>query len=225
MKGIYFVFFGFLILTLTSCVEIIDDLSINADGSGTFKYTVNLSSSKVKINSILALDSLDGKKVPSLDEIKAQITDIIESFKQKEGISNVTFDANYDDFMFKMTCDFSSVSLLQSAIKEVVKEETKSRDLPELDYNWVSLEDNVLMRSIPKITIEKAKEINQSESDLLKEGTYTSITRFKKEIVEYKNENAVLSKNKMAIMIRTDPFSLIQDQSLLDNTIYLSEEN
>lgn len=225
MKGIYFVFLGFLILTLTSCVEIIDDLSINADGSGTFKYTVNLSSSKVKINSILALDSLDGKKVPSLDEIKAQITDIIESFKQKEGISNVTFDANYDDFMFKMTCDFSSVSLLQSAIKEVVKEETKSRDLPELDYNWVSLEDNVLMRSIPKITIEKAKEINQSESDLLKEGTYTSITRFKKEIVEYKNENAVLSKNKMAIMIRTDPFSLIQDQSLLDNTIYLSEEN
>ena len=39
------------------------------------KYTVNLSSSKVKIGSILALDSLDGKKVPSLDEIKQKVTE------------------------------------------------------------------------------------------------------------------------------------------------------
>ena len=55
---------------LSACIEILDDIKFNADGSGTFKYTINLSSSKVKINSILALDSLDGKKVPSKNEIQ-----------------------------------------------------------------------------------------------------------------------------------------------------------
>ena len=74
---------------LSSCVEIIDDLSLNEDGSGTFKYNVNLSSSKVKINSILALDSLNGKRVPSISEISDRINEVTELLKTKEGISNV----------------------------------------------------------------------------------------------------------------------------------------
>ena len=62
-----FIPFIFLVLFgLSSCIEIIDDLSLKSDGSGTFKYSVNLSSSKIKVNSILALDSIDGKKVPSM---------------------------------------------------------------------------------------------------------------------------------------------------------------
>ena len=50
-----------------------DELTIHDDGSGTLKYAINLSSSRVKVNSILALDSLDGKKVPSIEEIKTKI--------------------------------------------------------------------------------------------------------------------------------------------------------
>ena len=64
---------GFLILVLSSCVDIWDDIALHADGSGTYKYTVNMSASKVKINSILALDSVDGKRIPKLPEIKEKI--------------------------------------------------------------------------------------------------------------------------------------------------------
>ena len=70
----------FILITLSSCIEIIDDISFNEDGSGTFKYNINLSSSKVKINSALALDSIDGKKVPSRLEIEAKIGDVIDLF-------------------------------------------------------------------------------------------------------------------------------------------------
>lgn len=51
-----------------------DELTIHDDGSGTLKYVINLSSSRVKVNSILALDSLDGKKVPSIEEIKTKVS-------------------------------------------------------------------------------------------------------------------------------------------------------
>lgn len=226
MKAIRYIPFLFLILlSFSSCVEIIDDLSLNADGSGTFKYTVNLSSSKVKINSILALDSLDGRKVPSLDEIKSDINRLVAAFKTKEGVSNVNLDANYEDYLFKISCDFNSLLDLQNAIKEVIKEETSYKDTPELEHNWLSLENNVLERSVPQITIEKAKEIKQSEKDLLKEGSYTSITRFTQIIEDYKNQNSRVSKNGMAIMVKTDPYSLIEDHHLLDNTIYLKSGN
>ena len=63
-----------LILILSSCIEIIDDIKLNLDGSGTFKYNINLSSSRTKVNSIIALDSIDGRKIPSLDEIKEKVT-------------------------------------------------------------------------------------------------------------------------------------------------------
>ena len=128
-----------LFLSLTSCIEIIDDLSISGDGSGTFKYHINLSSSKIKINSILALDSLDGKKVPSIAEIQSRADKIVKQLKEQNGITNVVFDANYTDFIFKVTCDFNNLNQLQSAIVNVIKSESKEKEIPELQQKKSSL--------------------------------------------------------------------------------------
>lgn len=221
MKSVQLLFLFSLIALLSSCIEIIDDLSLNEDGTGTFKYNVNLSSSKVKINSILALDSLDGKRVPSLDEIKESMKRIIEEFKVQPGISNVSLDSDYNEYIFKFYCDFTSVEELQNAIKEVIKKETKEENNSELSYDWVSFNGQLMSRSVPQITIRKSSEINQNDVALLKEGTYTSITRFDRAIDHFENKKAMLSKNGKAIMIRTDPYSLIQNHQLLDNNIYL----
>jgi hypothetical protein len=210
-----------LLAGLSSCVEIIDDLSLNLDGSGTFKYNVNLSSSKVKINSILALDSVDGKKVPSLDEIKSKVNSLREKLELEPGISNVSLNTDYNDYIFKLSCDFNSLSDLQSAIKSLVVEESNNRAIPELDHNWLLFNGTSLERSVPDITIAEAGRIKESDRIKLKEGTYTSITRFAKEIVKFDNSNARLSANKKAIMLRTDPYSLTLNPNLLDNVIYL----
>lgn len=212
-----------LLFSCTSCIEIIDDLSINEDGSGTFKYTVNISSSKVKLNSYLALDSLDGKKVPSLDEIKSYVDDVVSSLKTQEGISNLTIESNYTDFIFKLKLDFNSVENLQAAIKAVAQENSKKRYLEELNHNWLEYKDGSLARSIPKMNIERSKHLSAEETKLLKEGTYTSITRFDQEVDRFKNTNAILSKNKKNVMVRTDTYSLSQKTQLLDNTIYLKK--
>mgnify|MGYP000145907292 CR=1 FL=1 len=221
IKPLLYLFNITLLLVLTGCIEIIDDVSLNDDGSGTFKYNINLSSSKVKINSILSLDSLDGRKVPKITDIESQVIRVVEELKAQKGITNVTFEADYIDYMFKLKCDFASLEDLQSAIKQVIIFESKAKDLPELDHDWISFEDNTLKRSVPKITIAKSKEINQKEIDLLKEGTYTSITRFEQEIVDFENDKAIVSKNNKAIMVRTDPYSLTQNPNLLDNSINL----
>jgi hypothetical protein len=214
-------FFFSILLLLSSCVEIIDDVQINNDGSGTFKYTINLSASKVKINSILALDSLDGQKVPS----KAEITDRINAFSKKlstkAGITNVQVESNMTDFVFKLQCNFTSVTALQNAIKEIIREESKDQKLKELDHNWMSWDGNKLIRSIPDITIEQSKKLKSEDIELLKQGNYTSITRFERSVDRFDNENAVLSKNKQAVMIKTNPYLLSQDYNLLENTIYL----
>ena len=209
------------VLTLcSSCIEIVDDLSINTDGSGTFKYTINLSSSKVKVNSLLALDSLDGKKVPSIDEISQKINDVANQLREAGGISNVVVENNFNDFIFKLNCDFESVEHLQKAIKTVVNYEAKN-EIPELSAQWLVFSDKSLVRSIPRVTIHKATDIKREDAELLKTGIYTSITRFEEDVESFTNENAKKSKNNKAVMLRTDPYSLTQNPSLLDNTIYI----
>ena len=225
MKYLFAFFFLGLLFSFTSCIEIIDDLSINEDGTGTFKYTVNISSSKVKLNSYLALDSLDGKKVPSLDDIKIHIEDVVESLRNQEGISNLTIESNYSDFVFKLKLDFNSVADLQNAIKSVARENSKNSILEELDHNWLNYSKESLARSIPKMNIERAQNMSSEETKLLKEGTYTSITRFANEIDRFDNTNAILAKNKKAVMVRTDMYSLSQKIQLLDNTIYLKNSS
>lgn len=219
-------FYSFLLilsfLGLTSCIEIIDDISLKNDGSGTLKYTINLSSSKVKINSILALDSLDGRKVPSIPEMEERIVSFKKKLSTKTGISNVTIESDFTNYIFKLQCDFTSVLALQNALKDVIEEESKEKNIPELDHNWLSWDGTKMTRSIPEITVKKTKEIKSEDIELMKQGNYTSITRFERPVEKFDNSAAVLSKNKMAVMIKTNPYALTQNSNILENIIYLS---
>jgi hypothetical protein len=218
-------FLFFLLITLfslSSCIEIFDDLTIHNDGTGTFKYNINLSSSKLKINSILALDSLNGIKVPSIEDIKSEIARIKSKFELKTGISNVSIESNFTDFIFKIKCDFSNVSSLQTAIKEIIFEENLLKNVDDLSQSWISWEGQSLTRNIPDISFKKTKDLTANEIELLSQGKYTSITRFDRTIEKFDNQTGKLSASKMAIMLQTNTYSLIQNAKLLENTIYLS---
>ena len=217
-------FIGLLVILLSfnSCIEIIDDISIKNDGSGTLKYTINLSSSKIKINSILALDSLEGRKVPTISEIQEKIISFKNKLEGKPGMSNVTLDYNFTDYIFKLQCDFTNVTALQTALKEVIQEESKEKNIPELEQTWLNWDGSKMVRSIPEITVKKTKDFKQEDIELMKQGNYTSISRFERTVDKFDNATATLSKNKMAVMIRTNPYALTQNSKILENTIYLT---
>lgn len=212
----------FIFFSLSSCIEINDDLTINSDGTGTFKYTINLSSSKIKINSILALDSLNGKKVPSIEEIKQKIQHFKSKFEVKPGISNLSIESNYTEFIFKIKCDFNSVAELQEAVHLVILEEKLNKNINELSENWIIWDGQKLTRNIPDYTINNTKNLTENEVEQLKLGKYTTVTRFDRPIEKYINQNAKLSQSKTAIMLQTNTYSLLQNINLLENTIYLS---
>ena len=124
---------------LSSCIEIIDDIKLNLDGSGTFKYNINLSSSRTKVNSIIALDSLDGRKVPSLDEIKNKVNIFEELLNKQEGITNVQIDKDFNQFIFKVQCDFKSINYLQKGSKNVISQISSDPKINEAKYNCCHL--------------------------------------------------------------------------------------
>ena len=198
-----------------------DELTIHDDGSGTLKYAINLSSSRVKVNSILALDSLDGKKVPSIDEIKTKVSLFKKTLSLQNGISNISISENYVDFIFKFECDFTSIDLLQEGLRKTFSITLNDKSILASDFSWLFWDSKVLERSVPSIATNKLNGITENDLSLLKTGTYTSITRFDRGVERFENPLSKLSKDKKALMLRTDIYSLKEKHSLLENTIYL----
>lgn len=208
-------------LSFTSCVDIFDEIIMHNDGSGTFKYTVNLSSNKVKVNSILALDSVNGKRVPKLPEIKEKIALYKQKLESKEGISNVKVEANYDDFVFKFSCDFESVEKLQEAIKELIKEESKEKSSDLLSDNWLSWDGKQLVRAVPDIQAPIQK-MSGDDQEALKTGKYIAVTRFDSEVTKVDNPQAQISPSKTAVMVKSTPYAVSTNPSVLKNTITIA---
>ena len=55
-----------LLLLLSSCFDIVEEIDLNENGSGTYGITLNLSQSKIRLSSIMLLDSSQGYKVPKV---------------------------------------------------------------------------------------------------------------------------------------------------------------
>lgn len=217
-----YLLFILTIAILSSCIEISDDLTLNNDGSGTLRYKINLSESKVKVNSILALDSLDGKPVPSKTEISAKINEFVRLLDAQVGISNVLVEENYTDFIFKFSCDFSSVRNLQDGIKLSIAQLSNDKYTAPAEQFWLSWDGNTLVRSIPAYITQQIKNYKLEDEELLKTGIYTSIARFERPVASFENKLGTLSKNQLAVMVRTNTFELKANQHLLDNTIVLT---
>jgi hypothetical protein len=221
MKNWMIACFAILGFMLTGCIEIIDDLKLNLDGSGTFKYSVNLSSSKVKINSILALDTLDGQKVPSKEEIKEKISNFKFNLSQKKGITNVIIEEDFTNYIFKISCDFDDLSSLQTAIKRTISDLVSHQKNEFDEHEWITWEDNALERSVPQIAMEQINKLKKEDIELLKSGSYTCISRFDKEIKSCENPASVISKNKRAAMLRINTYDLSKNVDIMHNKIIL----
>jgi hypothetical protein len=214
-----FILFIFLCFTLSSCIEILDDISFNSDGSGEFKYTINLSSSKLKINSILALDSLDGKKVPSKLELQEKVSDLIGVLNCQEGIKGVILEDNYDNYIFKVSLHFDNVESLLNAFKETMKASGNAAEEYVSNDNWVSWDGVTLIRQIPDLSSFKFRLVKNEDQEIMRNGMYTSISRFDSPVEKIENTSAILAKNNKAVMLRSSLLDVFGNPSIMDNTI------
>ena len=214
-----FIVFIFLCFTLSSCIEILDDVTFNPDGSGEFKYTINLSSSKLKINSILALDSLDGKKVPSKLELQEKVSDLIGVLNCQEGIREVSVEENYDNYILKVSLHFDNVESLLAAFKETMEGVGNTAVEDTSNYNWVSWDGLTLIRQIPDLSSFKFRLVKKEDQELMRSGMYTSISRFDSPVDQIENPSAIISKNNKAVMLRSSLFDVFGNPSIMDNTI------
>ena len=202
---------------LTSCVELIDEIQLNNDGSGKFKYVINLSQSRSNVSSMLLLDSINGKKNLKLPEIKQKINSFKLTLAKQEGISNVIVVENYADYIIKFECNFENLDKLKKAFENSLQESNTTKKTE----NWVNFDKKLFYRTTPEYAVSFLKDFYVNYGEKLKNGSYTSIVRFQNEIYSFSNKLSLKSKSNMAIMTKVTPKELVENPYVLDNNIVI----
>jgi hypothetical protein len=207
---------------LCSCFDLIEELSLRADGSGTYLFEANLSQSKTKLNALLALDSMDGYKIPSREQIRKDIIKAKEVLAASEGISMVTQKIDFEEYIFSMKFDFKNIDCLNKALIALHKAYPTGGPVHPANDAF-KLEGNTFTRMNEYEGRTEMKKIPKKDSAMLGQAAITCIYRFEKDIKHFSNPDAKLSKNGKALLLKLPITELINGKKKLSNTILIQE--
>jgi len=209
-------------LLLTSCFDVIDEVTMHEDGSGEFLLTVNMSKSKTKLTSIMLLDSIKGFRVPSKEEINANINNWVEFLENSQGISNVKKTTDFNEFIFTLGFSFLSVENINQAIEKIVIKNKQSTESFNLRYEFNPIKKEFSRHYTPNNADKnRYDKLDQEDKTIFNEAVYVSIVRFNNEVANCTNKKAVISKSGKAVMIRTFASNIFAGNQNLSNTIQL----
>lgn len=206
----------------SSCFQLIEDVSLNEDGSGSVVLTANLSQSRTKLASIMLLDSVNGYKVPSRADVRNEMAVVAERLAGMDGISQVTHQVNFDNYIAVLKFSFSDVSNLNE-VMETVFREMKVSTANKNSYRY-DRQQNTFERVYTYVPQAKSEydSLKPADRAVFKEAMFTSIYRFDRPVTRQTNSSARLAASKKAVMLQTPVLDLIHGRQSLSNHIQLS---
>ncbi|ERJ57573.1 hypothetical protein M472_02215 [Sphingobacterium paucimobilis HER1398] len=222
-RSVFFVYLSMFVFafSLTSCFDVVEDVSLKSNGSGSIKATVNLSKSKVKVASLMKLDKVDGMKVPSKGEIQNEVNDVVKLLRQTPGISNVQHSLDFNNFIGTLSCDFTNVTALNTFTKtlsthfkaKVSSYSSYSYDAKTKIFARTSAYSDEAKKGLAKLKPENQKSFSDA--------FFTSIYRFEDNVLKQDNKMGKVSDNKKAVMMRVGVLDLVNGKVSLSNQISL----
>jgi hypothetical protein len=100
-----------LVFSFSSCIEIVEDISINKNKSGNISIKIETGNSGLLLNIV---NNLFGNSYE--DQIKAELTKIASKLKNEKGIENVDFNISDSEGGYGISCDFSNTADLNRAL-------------------------------------------------------------------------------------------------------------
>ena len=221
LKALCLLFVGFI---LPGCFEVVEEISMNADGSGEITITINASQSRAKLKSVMLMDSINGRKVPSREEISREILTAKNKLNSLDGISQVQTTINHDQFTYSITARFANVTALNKAINYLAETSIKDRNLPVnyKQFDNYSYQSGTFKRLEP--AGDRAAQYNKAskaDKEVIEDANYTCVYKFPWEIKSVSNPKALISKSKKNVMLRMNMKELASGKGHIRNTIQL----
>ncbi|WP_231465528.1 hypothetical protein [Pedobacter sp. Leaf132] len=208
---------------LSSCFEVVEEISMRNDGTGDVLLTINLSQSKTKVASVMLLDSVQGYKVPSKQKIQQELAEAVAYLKKAEGLTNVKSTADFNNYIATISFTFKDVSNINNITKNILaRQKIKATNTSSYSYNKATKTFSRKYQSVSTAKTEFNKLKNQDKA-VFNGANYTSIYRFETPIASASNPLSNLSKTKKAVMLKSRITDLINGKINVSNQIQLSK--
>ncbi len=205
MKKILPVFF-LLFLSLTSCIEIVEEITLHSDQSGKIKY-------RIKTNQIISfLDNFSDLIDLSLEkQLKSEAEEFASKLKNQEGIDSITINLKGKLSDYSMGFSFASADDLNDAV-----------------YRVLGYKENIFSPKYLKITkhnfnrknfspwIKKYFEqegIDLPSGDLLTMVYFKTIISYPREVKNYRGDNIELSGNRKNLSQKNSLINVVENKT------------
>lgn len=199
-------------LLLTGCFEITERIKHHDDQSGEYTLMVDFSKSWLKTKSAIWLEEVDGVKIPNEKEILAKLDDFKDKALKIEGISNVNTKADFDNYIFIIKLNYSSLTALNTAVNTINNQKNQ--------IHFIGSQKNferIASYPVPEKVINDPKKKKD-----LEEASIISIYTFDRDISTVENVNSKISKNKKTVFLKQSMYSVLKKSALMNNKIQLT---
>ncbi len=221
----YLKIFSFLLvasLFLTSCFELKEEISMNADGSGSMTLTINLSQSKQNLANFLKGGEFQGQKLPSKEEIIEKINEAKNILANVEGLSDIQNTTDFENFIFTFSGDFANVEALNNAVN-ILSEKMNETPYPVEKVRNFSYGGNTFNRlfEYPVDPLDPAEyeKLGSMERFVMESAKIVSIYRFENEVKSVNNQRAKVSPSKKAIKLEHSIADLVKGASTIETAV------
>jgi hypothetical protein len=218
MKKIYFIPLLFFVFLFQSCFEVVEEVKMNTDGTGSFGFTLNMSQSKTKLNSVMKMDKINGYPVPTKEKIKKDVAVIEKIISSTPGISNVITKIDFVNFIFNLNFDFKKTANLNEVVANLKANNKIDKSTPSDFYSYANNKFTRLNKIAMKSMYEKT---GKADKEVFENANYTTIYKFESGIKSSSNTSALISKSKKAIKFNSSILDIINGNKKLENTIIL----
>jgi len=176
-----------LTFSFTSCIDLVEEISINQDKSGHYELGI-------EAEGLAGLINLNSQQfdVPAIKELD----DKISILKQQPGISNVKKDFKDNSFFFNLSFDFEDEKSLNNAMYALAEVEPKffmKKFLKIRNHKVIRPNLNTYLQ----LLIEEQGLLDELPSnDVLSYVNYKLVINTPSEIKNINGENAVVMTNK-----------------------------
>ncbi len=216
----------FLLLVLSSlccssCFELIEQIQLKKDGSGSLQVTLNMSKSRTRLNSLIKMKTVNGHDVPSKEEIALKVKDIEKAVAKTPGISSAASSIDFENYIITLSCNFKSVPQLNAVSKSI----RESENAPDKNTDQFYLFDAAQksFSRLNKFSLKKEYEkMSNADKEIFATANYTTIYKFESEIKSTSNKESKISASKKAVMLKQNALDIITNKKSVENKITLN---
>lgn len=191
---------------------------MKSDGSGSYSIILNASKSKTRIASISKMETIKGKAVPKKADIQTKVNQAAAVFKTVPGITNVAVSTDFDNYIIKLSCNFSKIENINEGLERLKAKGIIGKLIPSQLYT-----NSLAKRTFTKNKVNTFKsdydKLSTSDKEIFTTAKYTTILQFENAIKSQTNSAYSISPNRKALKLEGNVLDFILQKKQFYNTI------